>query len=280
MADADDARASLTILGRGRLGRGLAAALRARSFDVRLASGRDATETDLRDAAVVLLAAPDPALPELAARIAPWLAPGAVVLHGSGRYDASLLAPCRAAVAAVGAMHPLVSFADPEQPPALRGTSFVIAGDERAVSAATALARAMDARPVHAAVHGPTYHAAAALAANGAAALADIAVRVLARMGLGRREAQRAIGALLRTVGENVERIGTPAALTGPVIRGDAGTVRAHRRALAELDAEARAAYDAVAPSILACARAAGLDEARAAAVEEAVEEVLSEPSA
>lgn len=261
----------IAIVGRGRLGRGLARALTQASWSVRATSGRRVRRAAVADADVVILAAPDPALPTLATTVAPWLAPRAIVLHCSGRYDASLLAPCRDAGAAIAAMHPLVSFADPLRPPALAGTTFVIAGDRRAMRAASSIARAVGARPLRAAAHGPTYHAAAALAANGAAALAAIAVRVLARAGLSRRDAERAIGALLRTVGENVERIGTPAALTGPAVRGDAATVLAHRRALAALDPGAARAYDALAPQILACAREAGLDPVRAATVEGAL---------
>lgn len=261
----------LVILGRGRLGRGLARALQDTAFDVRLASARAADRRAIAPAHVVILAAPDPALPALAVRVAASLAPGAIVLHCSGRYDASLLAPCRDAGAAIAAMHPLVSFADPKRPPSLQGASFVIAGDARAMKMAASIARAVGARPVRARVHGPTYHAAAALAANGAAALAAIAVRVLERTGLERKDAQRAIGALLRTVGENVERIGTPAALTGPIVRGDASTVLAHRRALGAIDPEAREAYDALAPHVLACAMEAGLDAERAGSVRGAI---------
>ena len=95
--------------------------------------------------------------------------------------------------------------------------------------------RTVGDRPVRAQVHGPAYHAAAALGANGAAALAAVAVRVLEAQGMTRRDAERAMGALLRTVGENVETVGVPTALSGPVIRGDAGTVRRHREALEAL---------------------------------------------
>jgi predicted short-subunit dehydrogenase-like oxidoreductase (DUF2520 family) len=81
----------------------------------------------------------------------------------------------------------------------------------------------------------------------------------------------------LRTVGENVARVGTPAALTGPIVRGDAATVRAHRDALDAVDPDARAAYDALAPHVLACALAAGLDRARADEVERAFAAALEE---
>jgi len=164
-------------------------------------------------------------------------------------------------------MHPLVSFADPKRPPGLEGTSFVLQGERHAVKRAKAVAKLVGARAVVADVHGPTYHAVAALSANGAAALATVAVRVMTGLGLSRRASERAIGALLRTVGENVERVGVPNALSGPVIRGDAATVQRHRAALEAVDPEARRAYDAIAPAILDCARRAGLPDERASEV-------------
>lgn len=260
--------ASVAILGRGRVGRGLASALVQSGVEARLLSGRSLPRVG---AGVWILAVPDPAVASTAARLAERIERGAIVLGCSGNLSTDVLAPCAAAGAHVGVMHPLASFADPKRPPTLRGTTFVIDGDRAACAAAKRIAKAVGARAVVAPVHGPAYHAAAALAANGAAALAAVAVRVMRSIGLSERDAQRAIGALLRTVGENVEHVGVPRALSGPVIRGDDAAVRAHRRALASRDPDARRAYDAVAPAILDCAVRAGLPEERAEAVRRAL---------
>ncbi|MBN9167555.1 MAG: DUF2520 domain-containing protein, partial [Myxococcales bacterium] len=69
------------------------------------------------------------------------------------------------------------------------------------------------------------YHAAAGLVANGAAALAAIGVELLVVSGVPRAEAPKMLGPLLRSVAENVEKLGFPDALTGPVRRGDAGAI-------------------------------------------------------
>lgn len=256
----------IAILGRGRLGRALAAALRAAGLSAELVPSAAADR--LRRPALVVLAVPDRAIPSVASALAPRVARGTIVLHCAGALDTAPLAACKQAGAAVGVMHPLVSFADARKPPSLEGTCFLLAGDRRAVAAARSIAVELGARPIAARIHGPAYHAAAALAANGAAALAAHAVRVLASLGLRERDAARAIGALLRTVGDNVASVGLPGALTGPVVRGDDATVRAHREALGELDPRALAAYDAMAPSILSLARAQGLPEERARAVD------------
>jgi predicted short-subunit dehydrogenase-like oxidoreductase (DUF2520 family) len=111
-------------------------------------------------------------------------------------------------------------------------------------------------------VHGPAYHAAAALVANGAAALAHAGVDVLVALGIERREAARTLAGLLRSVADNVAHVGVPDALTGPIARGDAATVRLHRAALARLGKDELAAYDAVAPVIVRTASDAGLPNA------------------
>jgi predicted short-subunit dehydrogenase-like oxidoreductase (DUF2520 family) len=77
------------------------------------------------------------------------------------------------------------------------------------------------------------YHAAAELVANGAAALAAGGVELLGRAGVDARTAAAMLGPLLRSVAENVERLGLPEALTGPVRRGDAAAVGKHLATLA-----------------------------------------------
>ncbi len=251
----------IAVLGRGRAGQGLTRALVRARHAVHLLPGRTVGAIPEK---TILIAVPDPAIASVAAGLA--LRESQVVLHLSGSLGPDVLPG-----AARGVMHPLASFADPARPPSLEGTSFVIAGDAPAVKRAKAIARSVGARPVLAAIHGPAYHAGAALSANGAAALAAVAVRVLAELGLADVDARRAIGALLRTVGENVVRVGVPQALSGPVIRGDDATVARHRGALEALDPDARAAYDAIAPAILDCARRAGLPDERVEAVRAAL---------
>lgn len=267
---------NVVIAGRGRVGRGLARSLQKAGVEVTLVSGRASEPGAFQAADVVVLAVPDDAIAACAERIAPELSRGTAVLHCAGARDAGELAACRAAGMHVGVMHPLASFADAQHPPKLEGATFVIAGDAYAVTAAQDLAGAVGGVVLRAAIHGPAYHALAALAANGTVGLAHAAAPALEKLGLSRSQAERALAALLRTVADNVGALGVPRALTGPVMRGDAATVAAHREALAEMDVDAAAAYDAMLPVVLRCARAAGLSEERADAIARAVH---SEPS-
>ena len=105
----------------------------------------------------------------------------------------------------------------------------------------------------------------------GGAALAASGVDILVRLGLDRASAQQGVAGLLRTVAANVERVGVPEALTGPIMRGDAVTVLAHRAALRDLGGTGLATYDAIALAILATAVEAGLSPEAAAEVRRAL---------
>ncbi|MDX1514373.1 MAG: DUF2520 domain-containing protein [Gammaproteobacteria bacterium] len=257
----------VVFVGRGRVGHGLKKRTRERFPEWRLTSGHHPSRRLIGSADVVVLAVPDPAIAETGRRITPWLKSRARVLHCAGSRTADELDGCRGAGASVGAMHPLASFADPKRPPDLRGATFVISGDPPAVSAARRVARAVEANPLALPVHGPGYHALAAMVAGGTVGFVHTTIPVLEGLGFSRRDAERAAASLVRTVADNIAGIGLPAALTGPVIRGDAGTVAAHRKALRALSPEVARAYDAVAPLVLACAVSAGLDRKTAAAI-------------
>jgi len=82
--------------------------------------------------------------------------------------------------------------------------------------------------------------------------------------GIGRGEALRALLPLVRGTLRNLERVGLPGALTGPVARGDAETVRMHRRALREADTALDALYAALGRHALRMAVERGLPAARA----------------
>ncbi len=255
------------LVGRGRVGSGLRAAL-GKSPDLEVRTlGRAISPAAVRSADIIVLAVSDAAIADVAEAIAPHLRRGAVVVHCAGARGVDELRVCRARGAAVGVMHPLASFPDPRRHPRLDGTTFVVNGSRHAITACRRLASACGARVVVARTGDPAYHAAAALAANGAAALALASVSILERLGFGRRAAEHAIGGLLETVGRNVQALGVPEALTGPIARGEPETIKRHRKALRRVSRPGLAAYDAVTPLIVACARAAGLDRSVAEAL-------------
>ncbi len=254
----------VAILGRGRVGSALRRSLKDDGTHDVTAMGRKPNLSALRDANVVILAVSDDAIEPVAERIATELKPRTTVLHCAGARNVDELDACAARGANVGVMHPLVSFPSKRRYPSLKGKTFVAHGSSQAVAVSRRIGKACGARVITAQTANPVYHAAAALVANGAAALAFVAVQLLEGLGVAKRDAERSIGGLLESVGENVQSVGVPDSLTGPVARGDSSTVDRHRKALRRVGRGALSAYDAVLPVILQNAEALGLPRQRA----------------
>lgn len=258
---------NILIVGKGRVGTGLRRALVASQEDAVRQVGRRWRASDVANAEVIIVAVSDDAIHPVADRLAGNLPPGAAVLHCAGAQGVDVLQACAAQGAAVGVMHPMVSFPTTRAHPDLRGTTFTLHGTRAAVAAAKRIAKACGARAVVATTGDPAYHAAAALTANGAVALAFASVSTLERIGFDRRAAERAIGGLLVSVGQNIDQLGVPDALTGPIARGEPDVVARHRGALRRMPRGIRDAYDAIVPAIVSCARAAGLRSSAARAI-------------
>lgn len=226
------------VFGQGKVGKALAQAWRKAGHEVVARAARKGWPTRPVDAAAVLLAVRDGELAALCERAARegTLSPKAVVFHAAGSKSADALAALRPVVRGVAQFHPMISFAAPAKPPSLTRGHVHVAGDAAAVRVGKTLARALGMIPrTFGAGFDPIgYHAAAGLAANGAAALAALATEVLVAAGVPRAIAPALLGPLLRSVGDNVEALGLPAALTGPVRRGDAAGVQKHDEMLAK----------------------------------------------
>jgi len=219
----------VAVVGVGKVGRGLHGALREARVRSTLVAAR-AVSRPLRGS-IVVLAARDGALPSLAQKLAEarWVSENAVVVHCAGALDAEVLAPLRSVTAGIAQMHPMISFADPNHRPSLEGGHAHVAGDEEAVRRARALCRAIGLVPrTFPNLDRVAYHAAAGLVANGAAALAAAGADLLAKAGVPADVAPAMLGPLLRSVAQNVQTLGLPRALTGPVRRGDAASVKKH----------------------------------------------------
>jgi predicted short-subunit dehydrogenase-like oxidoreductase (DUF2520 family) len=220
---------------------------------------------------LLLVAVPDRVIEPLAVRLAarPWPA-GSVALHLSGSVEVSALDALAAAGLATGGLHPLKSFVDPEHDAAtLAGTILAIEGAPAALAAAGDLAARLGARPLRLPPGArPAWHAAATHACNHLVALLDQALDLMERAGLPRDEARAALLPLLTGTLGNLAAHPPGQALTGPVVRGDAGAVAAHLRALSGLAPDVGAAYRALATRAVTLARQQrGLDPAAAAAI-------------
>lgn len=234
----------VVIVGRGRMGTAFAKAMRdarapCRLVPARKVAARERVARPPRHGVTLwILAVTDAAVSDTAASLVRrgWVVRGDVVVHLAGMLGPDVLAPVRSVGARVAAMHPLVAVATPRDPPPLRGGVVSFEGDRAALPVVRAWARALGIRVVPLTdVNRVRYHAAAALVATGAVALAQGAAelfRQAARGGMTPQAIGDCIRSLLVSVAHNVATVGPAGALASPLMRGDTETVQRHLEAM------------------------------------------------
>jgi predicted short-subunit dehydrogenase-like oxidoreductase (DUF2520 family) len=249
------------IFGAGKVGRALARALRARGDVVTLTPARKGVPRRRIDADIIILSVRERQLGAIAAELvaAGVVKKSAVVVHNAGSLSADALVALRGACAGVAQMHPMISFASRTFFPTLTRGHCHVKGDPAAEKRARLLARHLGMTPrTFAKLDTVGYHAAAGLVANGAAALAAVGAELLVVSGVPREDTSKMLGPLLRSVAENVEKLGFPEALTGPVRRGDAAAIERQIALLGERLASALPLFVASAWAQLPLARKIG----------------------
>jgi predicted short-subunit dehydrogenase-like oxidoreductase (DUF2520 family) len=240
-ADTNDCgRPRVAVVGRGRLGIALSAALSQAGWPVEGPLGRGAAAAG---ADVVLLCVPDA---EIAAA-AQAIAPGRLVGHCSGARGLDAIARHAERLA----LHPLMTVT--EAGADFAGAGAAVAGSTvRAEAMATSLAESLGMRPF--AVNDEdraAYHAAASVASNFLVTLEAAAERLAVSAGADRE----LLAPLVRATVENWARLGPERALTGPLVRGDEPTVARQRAAVAERAPELLGLFDALAEATRELAR-------------------------
>lgn len=263
----------VAIIGAGRVGQAVGILLRragyklggvvSRSPDRAQAAknniGAGTALTDMHQAAhgadILFLTVPDGAIAPVAGQLAARgsLTRVKLLVHTSGALPAAALvppAPARSTAAptisedwgqAKGplylSMHPIQSIAQPQgAAQQMEGSYWGLEGDEAALPMGEKLVRAMGGRPLTIKPgQKALYHAAAAVASNYLISLLDMAVQLAAKAGLPDDAATAALASLMAGTLANAREVGLPAALTGPIERGDAATVARHLDGLANL---------------------------------------------
>lgn len=212
---------------------------------------------------LALLAVPDDVLAGVVKGLAAagCFRPGQIVVHTSGAHGVGVLAPAAEHGVLPLALHPVMTFTGRTEDVArlAAGSVGVTAaeGDEAAWSVGEALVVEMGAEPVRIPEQvRPLYHAALAHGANHLVTLVRDCVDTLERAGI--RPAERLVAPLLSAALDNALRHGDRA-LTGPVARGDVGTLRAHLRELGAVDPDLAETYRRLAGRTARRAAAAGL---------------------
>lgn len=222
----------------------------------------------------VLIAVSDSGIEPIAEALAAAGMQSGLALHTCGAKGPSALRALASSGVACGMLHPLQTIVTAQQGAAsLAGITFAVAGDGAAIEWGEQLVAAMHARALRIdAARLGHYHAGAVMASNAVIAVLDAAAVLLAAAGIDRERALPAIAPLARTSVANAVASGPQAALTGPVVRGDAATIAIHMRALEDVDPTVARLYEAAAAHLLQLAGQRGLPADRVRAVQVAID--------
>lgn len=232
---------NIGIIGSGRLGHALASALVQKTYPVAgindkdLAKGKtiaDKLGIDFYDnykrlaekSDILFLAVPDSIIIPAAKEIIASCKKPLVLLHPSGALSAYALP--EAENASRGSFHPLQSFVSENT--VFKDIYITMDGDEKALEAAKALCRILEARPLLVpAEDRALYHAAACMASNYLVTLLSEVEDIFSLWANTPKEARQAFWPLIKGTVDNFEKFGKPA-LTGPIARGDISTLKKH----------------------------------------------------
>jgi predicted short-subunit dehydrogenase-like oxidoreductase (DUF2520 family) len=188
---------------------------------------------EVADAAdLVFITTPDDAIAKVAQEVH-WR-PGQSVVHCSGADSTDILEPARKAGAMVGGFHPLQTFAGVKEAiENIPGSTFAIEAEEPLKTTLKEMADAMDGYYIELKAEDKViYHTAAVFACNYLVTLVKLATDLWQTFSIPPEQATKALLPLIRGTLHNIETIGIPGCLTGPIARGDTGTIEKHVKTL------------------------------------------------
>ncbi|MFC2047821.1 Rossmann-like and DUF2520 domain-containing protein [Chloroflexota bacterium] len=256
----------LGFIGTGTVGTALAIGLSKRDYQVVAVSSRSQasakklaqaikgcqsvdTNQAVADAAeLVLITTPDGIITQVASEIQ-WH-PGQSVVHCSGADSTAILEPAKKSGALAGVFHPLQTFANVKQAiDNIPGSTFAIEAEEPLLTALKFMATALEGDWIELKAEDKVlYHAAAVIACNYMVTLVKLATDLWQTFNIPTEQATKALMPLLRGTLNNIENVGIPQCLTGPIARVDTGTIEKHMEALQQ-----------AAPALLSTYRELGL---------------------
>jgi len=239
-------REAVSIVGLGRVGTALAAALKERGYILKSLADKDlgalerarlllggdisvsSSMEDVGPAEVFLITVRDDAIFQVASFLRSRF-PRALLVHTSGLHSSHILGEGPRL-----AMHPLQSFASVREAlENLPASLFSLEGDARGLEWGRKVVESLGGHSMELeASQKPLYHLAACIASNYLITLLHEALRAMEEAGMERGRVLPGLIALMRGTLRNADGLGVPQALTGPMVRGDVGTIESHLRAL------------------------------------------------
>ncbi|MDH4164023.1 MAG: DUF2520 domain-containing protein [Nitrospirota bacterium] len=279
---------TVAIIGAGRVGGAIGHLLAKAGFTViavvcrteapaekaRVFIGSGSASTDPIQAAgtadIVFITTPDGAIRQVCERISQGrgFKPGSMVIHTSGAHTLDLLDSAKKSGVHRAVIHPLQSLPGMEQGAKnLPGSFFRIEADPEMLQAAKDIVAALGGIELvmpkwrSDKQSAALYHAGAVAVSNYFVALIDYGLRFYQDLGADKQQALQAVLPLIKGTLANMEAMGTTQALTGPIARGDAETVKGHIQAMEERLPELLPLYRELAKQTIQIAGERGLDD-------------------
>ena len=236
----------LGFIGAGTVGTALAVRLSSKGYRVVAISSRNQTSAEklaqvitcchaynnnqaVADAAeLIFITTTDDAITPVASQIQ-WH-PGQSVVHCSGADSTNVLKTAKNSGALVGVLHPLQTFANIKQAiENIPGSTFALEAEEPLLNTLTDMVTALDGNWIELKESDKiAYHAAAVITCNYLVTLVKLATDLWQTFAIPPQQATQALLPLLRGTINNIDTVGIPQCLTGPIARGDTGTVKKH----------------------------------------------------
>jgi predicted short-subunit dehydrogenase-like oxidoreductase (DUF2520 family) len=228
-------------------------------------------------AEIIFITTPDDYIAKVAGSLK-WQA-GKSAVHCSGATTVDALDGPKAQAALVGGIHPCQTFAGIEQAiENLPGSTFAIEAEEPLRTTLTDMAKALKGDWLYLSTEQKAlYHAAATIACNYFDTVVGIACDLWRHFGKTPADALKAYTPLLRGAVNNLAQVGLPAALTGPIARGDVKTIHRHLETIGKYQPDLLPLYKELGRRTIPIARGKGtLTEGKAAEMEKLLKDNLS----
>jgi len=203
----------------------------------------DHKQSVVDNADLIFITTPDDAIAGVASELN-WHS-GQGVVHCSGADSVASLEPAKQAGAQIGGFHPLQTFASVDHAiKNIPGSTFAIESEGKLLETLKEMVLALEGNWIKLSSEDKTlYHTAAVLSCNYLVTLVKLSADLWKTFGATSQEAVQALMPLLRGTLNNIENVGIPNCLTGPIARGDSGTIKKHVTALEKSAPEALSAY-------------------------------------
>jgi predicted short-subunit dehydrogenase-like oxidoreductase (DUF2520 family) len=218
-------------------------------------------------AGIIFITTPDGAIRNVCDKIVSerGLKPGSLVVHMFGAQSYGLLDAAKSSGSYRAVIHPLQSVPSPAQGiQNLPGSYFRIEADPEALEVSRDLVKALGGvelvmpRWSSDSDSAALYHAGAVTVSNYFVALIDYGLMFYETLGADRKEALHALLPLIKGTLQNIEKLGTTDALTGPIARGDVDTIKEHIQAMQRKAPELLGLYKELARQTVSVARKKG----------------------